>query len=54
VNKDRRFLYCAWDICDKQLKDTVFICAATGRYFCDSICCGRAQRDETPKVLQCQ
>jgi hypothetical protein len=49
--KDNRPLYCAWDICEKQLRDMAFICAVTGRYFCDDYCCERALRDETPREV---
>jgi hypothetical protein len=47
--KDQRALYCAWDICDKPLRDIAFICAKTVRYFCDEYCCERALRDEAPR-----
>jgi hypothetical protein len=49
--KDNRPLYCAWDICEKQRRDMAFICAVTGRYFCDDYCCERALRDETPREV---
>ncbi len=50
MSKDKRFLYCAWEPCDKKLLDHCFVCAVTGKYFCDDSCAMEARREETPKA----
>ena len=42
MTKDRRYLYCDFDICDRQLKEFCFLCTENGKRYCDDIC---AERD---------
>jgi hypothetical protein len=50
MSKDKRFLYCAWEPCDKKLLDHCFVCAVTGKYYCDDRCAMEGQREETPRA----
>ena len=47
MSKDKRFLYCAWDKCDKKLVDHCFVCSVTGKYYCDDRCAMEGHREET-------
>ena len=47
--KDNLYFHCAFDICEKELKDFGVIGEINGKYYCDSICCERDLEQTTPK-----
>ncbi len=44
-------LRCEFDPCQKRLIDFCFVCAITGMYFCDEICCERYLQETVPKEV---
>jgi hypothetical protein len=46
---DDFYFYCAFDICEKELRDFGVIGEINGKYYCDSICCERDLEQTTPK-----
>ena len=47
--KDNFYFYCAFDICEKELRTFGVIGEINGKYYCDSICCERDLAETTAK-----